>query len=120
MDVEEYEEERQNIKMFFCGECNNMMYPKEEFEDGEYTLAYFCKNNCKKEISNDWCVYRNDFKAKVKDDIPLDIVEDVTLQRIKHTCMACNKTNVDLVCVVPKSDDNMKPYLYCTLCRNMK
>ena len=98
-----------------------MMYPKEEVEDGENILVYFCKNNCKKEIAEEWCVYRNDFKSKIKDDIPNDIVEDVTLQRITQKCPLCHNTTQS-VCVLPRTDrngdDNMKPFLYCTQCRN--
>eukprot|EP00741_Cyanophora_paradoxa_P006026 tig00000970_g5844.t1 len=118
------------VSMRFCRNCNNMLYPKENKEDGAKELQFYCRICDHKEAAAELehCVYRHEIveRAGAKINISDDLVSDPTLPRT--TDVSCPRNCVDAqfggsspVVFFQKPgrrpDEPMTLYFICTKCR---
>ncbi|GAV70869.1 TFIIS_C domain-containing protein/RNA_POL_M_15KD domain-containing protein [Cephalotus follicularis] len=74
----------------FCPQCNNILYPKED--KVHKLLLYACRNCDHQEVSNNYCVYRNEVHHSVDEytQVVQDVASDPTLPRTKSVrCTKC-------------------------------
>ncbi|KAG6489412.1 hypothetical protein ZIOFF_050681 [Zingiber officinale] len=77
--------------MKFCGECNNVLYPKENRE--ESILLFACRNCSYQEVAEDSCVYKMEINHSVGERSRLlqDAASDPALPRTRNVrCSNCN------------------------------
>ncbi|GAA5821153.1 hypothetical protein JCM10212_004194 [Sporobolomyces blumeae] len=70
----------------FCGECNNLLYPKED--KVHKVLMYSCRNCQYQEETVNPCVYRHDLIVTAKENagVTQDLNTDPTLPRSNIEC----------------------------------
>ncbi|KAI9137110.1 DNA-directed RNA polymerase II subunit RPB9-like protein [Paraphysoderma sedebokerense] len=79
-----------NRRVFFCAECNNMLYPKED--RGGRRLLYACRNCEHQEPAIQHCVFRREILHLSSEQtlVTSDIASDPTLPRTERYCPNCN------------------------------
>ncbi|KAL3321029.1 DNA-directed RNA polymerase II subunit RPB9 [Cichlidogyrus casuarinus] len=104
-----------HVKINFCGECNNMLYAKEDKQN--QILIYACRNCTYTTPAENPCVYVNCLQQEI-DELKLivsDVVYDPTLPRTDHTCDKCNGNEaVFFQSQTLKAEENMRLYYVCT------
>ncbi|XP_055357918.1 DNA-directed RNA polymerase II subunit RPB9-like [Paramacrobiotus metropolitanus] len=99
----------------FCGECNNMLYPKED--KSTRRLMYTCRNCVFSEPAMNSCVYVNKILHKVDEltHIVSDVVADPTLPRTNdHPCPKCGHQNaVFFQAQSRRGEEEMRLYYVC-------
>ncbi|SCZ96318.1 BZ3500_MvSof-1268-A1-R1_Chr8-2g10114 [Microbotryum saponariae] len=80
----------------FCGECNNLLYPKED--KVSHVLMYACRNCHYKEETTNPCVYKHDLEtAGVTQDLQTDptLTASPTTAKIKYRMSKMGNTPQD-------------------------
>ena len=84
------------VRLRFCKESNDLLYPREDRSGGERKLVFACRNCEYVEeagtSAEDNCVYRNiiDHSAAEKTVVVTDVRADATLPRTRDvTCPKC-------------------------------
>jgi len=58
------ESQVKKLKIQYCNECNNMLYPKEDRESR--TLLYACRNCNYSQLAEEYCIYVNKIEMSVE------------------------------------------------------
>ncbi|WVQ79927.1 hypothetical protein IAT38_002028 [Cryptococcus sp. DSM 104549] len=109
----------------FCGECNNLLYPKSD--NNAKVLLYQCRNcnyteNATIEPGMAGCVYKNDLLtvAREQPGETKDLDTDPTLQRSEIECPACHHNDaVFFQDQGRRITTNMTLFYYCTNCKHL-
>ncbi|KAK8864606.1 hypothetical protein IAR55_001856 [Kwoniella newhampshirensis] len=107
----------------FCGECNNLLYPKSD--NNAKVLLYQCRNcnyaeNATSEPGMAPCVYKNDLLtvAREQKGQTKDLETDPTLQRSDIECPRCqNHEAVFYQDQARRITTNMTLFYYCVNCK---
>uniref|UniRef100_A0A0E0LNB2 DNA-directed RNA polymerase subunit n=1 Tax=Oryza punctata TaxID=4537 RepID=A0A0E0LNB2_ORYPU len=98
----------------FCGECNNMLYPREDKET--HTLLYAC-NSCEhQELATDTCVYKRVLRKPAGEpkDILKDAATDPTLPRTRSIkCYNCGHPEAAFFQAPTKGERGLTLYFIC-------
>jgi DNA-directed RNA polymerase II subunit RPB9 len=108
-------EESKVVKLRFCPETNDLLYPKAE----ENELTYVCQSSeyVERPPKNEWCVYRRVVKHTVKDKsvVLTDVRSDPTLPKETNvTCPNCGANEAVIFC--SSSERGMTLFLNCVSC----
>ncbi|CAD5232459.1 unnamed protein product [Bursaphelenchus xylophilus] len=99
----------------FCPECNNMLYPRENYD--ERRLMYACRNCDHTEFAESSCIYTNRIHHRVDEltQIISDLREDPTLPKTdNHPCPRCgHKQSVFFQAQTRRAQDEMRLYYVC-------
>ncbi|KDE03774.1 DNA-directed RNA polymerase II subunit RPB9 [Microbotryum lychnidis-dioicae p1A1 Lamole] len=101
----------------FCGECNNLLYPKED--KVSHVLMYACRNCHYKEETTNPCVYKHDLLVVSKETagVTQDLQTDPTLPRSNIECPRCqHKEAVFFQGQAKRTDTKMTLFFVCTNC----
>jgi len=101
-------------RMYFCRECNNMLYPKEDRANKVLLLA--CHNCDHEEIAADHCVYKNEIKHSDNERTMIvhDVSSDPTLPRTKSIrCSKCNHNEAVFFQSPGGRDEGMTLFFVC-------
>ncbi|OXG29744.1 DNA-directed RNA polymerase II subunit RPB9 [Cryptococcus neoformans Ze90-1] len=109
----------------FCGECNNLLYPKSD--NNAKVLLYQCRNcnyteNAAIEPGMAGCVYKHDLLtvAREQPGETKDLDTDPTLQRSDIECPACHHHGaVFFQDQGRRITTNMTLFYYCTNCKHL-
>jgi len=73
----------------FCGECNNLLYPKEDKVN--HVLLYACRNCQFEEETHNACVFKHDLLVVAREEagVTQDLETDPTLPRSNIECPYC-------------------------------
>lgn len=115
------EEQDKVVKLRFCPETNDLMYPQATEETGVKKLSYISKSSDHVEWPDpaDWCVYRRNVKhtAKDKSVVLTDVRSDPTLPRETNVeCPNCRHNEAVIFC--NSSERGMTLYLNCVSCEH--
>eukprot|EP01134_Creolimax_fragrantissima_P007265 CFRG7265T1 len=103
-----------SVKIKFCQECNNMLYPREDVSTRR--LMYHCRNCPYKELAESPCVYSNKIAHGMDElaQIITDVATDPTLPRTRDVCSACGQTGpVHFQAQYRRSEMGMRLYYVC-------
>ncbi|GAA5839887.1 hypothetical protein JCM3766R1_004712 [Sporobolomyces carnicolor] len=101
----------------FCGECNNLLYPKED--KVHKVLLYSCRNCHYQEETINACVYRHDLIVTAKENagVTQDLDTDPTLPRSNIECPKCGHTeSVFFGDQAKRTTTTMILFYNCTAC----
>ncbi|KAF6757279.1 DNA-directed RNA polymerase II [Ephemerocybe angulata] len=75
--------------LYFCSECNNLLYPKGD--SSRQQLAYACRICPHEEVVENKCVYKNDLLTVTKEQpgVTNDLGTDPTLAHSNISCPQC-------------------------------
>jgi DNA-directed RNA polymerase II subunit RPB9 len=115
MQVDVSEAAQKVVRLRFCPETNDLLYPKA---DGD-RLAYACRSSETVQYppKTEWCVYRRVVKhtAKDKSVVLTDVRSDPTLPRETNvTCPKCGHHDAAIFC--SSSERGMTLFLNCMEC----
>jgi DNA-directed RNA polymerase II subunit RPB9 len=105
------------VKLHFCPETNDLLYPKAMEIDGKKSLVYVSRTSDYFEQAKDWCVYRRVVKHTAKDKtmVLTDVRSDPTLPRETNVmCPNCSQNEAVIFCA--SSERGMTLYLNCVHC----
>ncbi|EIM87252.1 uncharacterized protein STEHIDRAFT_130700 [Stereum hirsutum FP-91666 SS1] len=105
--------------LHFCGECNNLLYPKADQQ--RRTMVYACRICTHSEVGDNSCVYRNDLLTVTKEQVGVtnDLGVDPSLAHSNMTCPKCG--HEDAVFFQDQSkrkETRMILFFVCTKCNN--
>ncbi|KAK4688510.1 DNA-directed RNA polymerase II subunit RPB9, partial [Tremellales sp. Uapishka_1] len=108
----------------FCGECNNLLYPKSD--NNAKILLYACRNcnyteNATADFGSAPCVYKNDLLTVAREQAgeTKDLDTDPTLQRSDIQCPQCGQHGAVFYQDQGKRiTTNMTLFYYCTHCKH--
>ncbi|KAJ6263184.1 DNA-directed RNA polymerase II subunit RPB9 [Drechslerella dactyloides] len=85
-------EASEKITFRFCRECSNMLYPREDRENGR--LLFACRNCNFIEEATSQCVFRNVLSSVAEETagVTTDVGSDPTLPRSNRTCPVCGES----------------------------
>ncbi|XP_066395306.1 DNA-directed RNA polymerases II, IV and V subunit 9A-like [Miscanthus floridulus] len=98
----------------FCGECNNMLYPREDKETR--TLLYACQSCEHEEIATDTCVYKRVIRKPVGEpkDVLKNAATDPSLPRTRSVrCYNCNHPEAAFFQAPTSGEQAMTLYFIC-------
>lgn len=109
------EEAAKVVRLRFCPETNDLLYPKPD----ENKLTYVCNSSTYVEEppKNEWCVYRRLVRHTVKDKsvVLSDVRSDPTLPKETNvTCPQCEHNEAVIFCA--SSEKGMTLFLNCVAC----
>lgn len=106
------------MSLFFCEECNNMLYPREDVE--RKVLKYVCKKcGSNSDTSGETRVYINELKRtrqSILEDASRDwseYVEDPTLPRTEIQCPKCKHNEAVVLSEFLSSGKMMSVWYIC-------
>ena len=103
------------VRLRFCPETNDLLYPKPTDEK----LTYVCNSSqyVEEPPKEEWCVYRRVVKHTVKDKsvVLTDVRSDPTLPRETNViCPSCGESEAVIFCA--SSERGMTLFLNCVAC----
>ncbi|WOO80669.1 DNA-directed RNA polymerase II subunit RPB9 [Vanrija pseudolonga] len=109
----------------FCGECNNLLYPRSD--NNSKVLLYQCRNCNYSEnavAEDNWapCVYKNDLLTVAMEQAgeTKDLETDPTLQRKAIPCPKCHHEGaVFYQDQAKRHTTNMTLFYYCMNCKQL-
>jgi DNA-directed RNA polymerase II subunit RPB9 len=113
------DEQEKVVRLRFCPETNDLLYPQAAEVDGKKRLVYVSKTSEYIEYpeEKDWCVYRRNVKHTTKDKtvVITDVRSDPTLPRETNvSCPQCGHNEAVIFC--NSSERGMTLYLNCVHC----
>ena len=102
--------------LWFCNECGNMLYPKED--RATRTLKRVCRNCDHEDEADTNLVFVNDLRPNQQAlDAGADMIKDPTLPRaVGVECDSCGHDQAVFFQAPMKGDEAMKLIFMCTKC----
>ncbi|KAL5198583.1 hypothetical protein ABZP36_002095 [Zizania latifolia] len=98
----------------FCGQCNNMLYPREDKEMRH--LIYACQTCEHQEVATDTCLYKRVIRKPSGEpkDILKDAATDPSLPRTRSVkCFNCNHPEAAFFQAPTKGERNLTLFFIC-------